>query len=434
MNCIIPRTPFQITQHNVGHGNIGLFGKLGYVTELNGVPTDEITIKDEGIYPISMHAPSKLIIKTDIELVVKGYCSTTSKSCPILTFKCDEKIIGTISVAGRKTLPCKLHPGNHELIIEANTAAWAHSIWLFYTYPRYYRINFNRVGPTGLLNQLINFVNGLIIGHLTNRIIYEPTFLPNYNSLDSISYSEIVDTDHLNILLKTLGLDVSVSMGEHLDKQNWYKPSYYSKFFLNPALNSIVDTLTQDDQPYIDLGIVFGFFDTTADLGDKRLRIYKEMRFRPQYYDVVKYCVSTHLNNKYNVVHLRLEDDWVNYIMTLTGETFDNLTKRVVAAYIQGMSQLFSPNDTIYIATHLLKSENKNNPIMYDIKRRYPNAVFSISWRDKFPNIPIGREIDALVDFLICRGAGRFIGWHQSTFSIMLNAIRSPDKGVSLLV
>jgi hypothetical protein len=78
------------------------------------------------------------------------------------------------------------------------------------------------------------------------------------------------------------------------------------------AVDYICDTLTQEDHPQVDLGLVFGIYSTCSPkIGQDRVTIYKEIKFKPEYYEVLNYCISHYLNGKYNVVHLRLEDDWI---------------------------------------------------------------------------------------------------------------------------
>jgi disulfide oxidoreductase YuzD len=265
---------------------------------------------------------------------------------------------------------------------------------------KYYKINIYKIGPTGLVNQFINLVNGLLLGHLTKRNIYNPNFLPNYNSLSSIPLSEILDIDQLNKLLT----NTQILMSNNL--YNW-STVHQDKFAFNTSLESIINILNQDDHPYVDLGLVFAIYRTTNELVQFQLNIYKNLPFKSQYYDVLNYCKSNYLGTKYNAIHLRLEDDWPHYG---SNDTPEIATEKIVKSYYDAMSQLFLPIDTIYIATHLIKSKNKNDWVIGEIEKKYPNCVFSISWRDQFPDIPQGREIDALIDYLICRNAEKFIG------------------------
>lgn len=430
--------PFEIISYSAGYGNIGLNGNLGYSTEYNGIQTTNVILENKcvDIYPISLHAPANIIINCTQELYIKGYSSPTIQLCPTLTFKCDEHIVGIIDKPGKKTLPYKLNPGIHHLEINTTYHSWSHSVWLFYTKRKYYKANNTQhLGPTGLLNQIFNLVNGLTLAHLNKRDLCNPTFLPNYNSLDSVCLSKIVDIDHLNNLLQSINFDVMVRIDPILDKNNWIIPSYHDRFILVDALEYISDILTQDDQEYIDLGLVFGIYSSGGKfVSEGRLTIYTDLKFNNEYYKVLDYCVSKFLSEKYNVIHLRIEDDWIKYYMNCIGaDTFEECSNKLINKYFEVMHNTFDSNDVIYVATHLLKSENKNNFIMTEIQRKYPHAVFSIPWREHFPNILKGREIDALIDYLICKRAEKFIGLGASTFSIMLHTILTRQGKTAIL-
>ena len=286
---------------------------------------------------------------------------------------------------------------------------------------KYYRIDLSILGPTGLFNQLINLINGLIIGHLTQRVIYHPRFLPNYNSLDSIPLEEILDLVHLNQLLSSLNLNTSIEFNKTVDEKEWVISKYYNKL-TNPlttnSLDEICSKLFQEDSPYLNIGSVFGLLSTN-DLEDV---LFGQIRFLPKYYEVLNHCL-TYFNSKYNTIHLRLEDDWINFISESSRISFEDYTQKLFNDYLLSMEKIFSPNDTIFLATHLLKSNNRNNHLIDRIRITYPNLVYSIPWRDNFPDFLPGREIDAIIDYLIGINGERFIGLYFSTYSRIIGRI-----------
>ena len=117
--------PFNILSYEVFKGTIGLFGKLGY---LSG---NDVNVNvDEGS-TLSAHAPSKVLIETNVPLRIQGFCSSSSQKCPKLVFKCNNIIIGNVEEINGRTLTYKINPGQHELIIETDDTTWAHSVWIF---------------------------------------------------------------------------------------------------------------------------------------------------------------------------------------------------------------------------------------------------------------------------------------------------------------
>ena len=118
--------PFNILSYQVSYGTIGLFRKLGYISE----NVSDVIIDEKEVHTLSAHAPSKIIITNKQPLLIRGYCSPSSKVCPTLIFKCDNGIVGIINSVGQKTASYNIAPGKHELVIETNTSEWAHSVWL----------------------------------------------------------------------------------------------------------------------------------------------------------------------------------------------------------------------------------------------------------------------------------------------------------------
>ena len=164
------------------------------------------------------------------------------------------------------------------------------------------------------------------------------------------------------------------------------------------------------------------------------LNIYKNLQFNSDFNQVVSFCLQKYLNGKYSIIHLRLEDDWINFMITYKNMSFEQYTRQLLDRYYHAMMNLFSPNDTIYLATHLLKAEYRNNHILNEIRTKYPNIVVGITWRDDFPNIIKGREIDALIDFLISSQGDKFIGIYSSTYSRIIGDInRANGKIVEIL-
>ena len=126
---------------------------------------------------------------------------------------------------------------------------------------KYYIINLSMLGPTGLFNQLVNLLNGLIIGHFMKRDIYNPTFLPNYDSLESIPLSEIIDISHLNKHLSSLNLDTAVSINSIINEENFVKSQHYNKLTSPQTYNGLVEICNKlflEKAPYLNIGSVFG--------------------------------------------------------------------------------------------------------------------------------------------------------------------------------
>lgn len=129
---------------------------------------------------------------------------------------------------------------------------------------------------------------------------------------------------------------------------------------------------------------------------------------------------------------LRLDNDWINHLVSTSETTSNEITNNLFNSYIKAMEKYFSTDDKIYISTHLLKSNNQNNYLIDIIKQKY-NVITSIPWRDNF-KLPIEREIDAIIDYLLCINADKFIGYEGSTFSSNIAYLSQSDNKTSVLI
>jgi hypothetical protein len=425
--------PFSINSYYAPDGNIGIFGQLGQINKSTVLSTDGIELCS-----IALHAPSRLEIETKRELLVRGYASPTAEDCPILYFKVNDCQIGDVCKAGSKTVSYRLLPGKHVLGIHPSIVSWAHSVWLFeeskkseLSYgdiQKYFKIDINST-ERGLVNQLINLINGITLSN--GRHIYNPHFFPNYNSTDWIPLSDIFDIDRLNIMFESY---TKIIIDKTIDQKEWIKPDYYNNLCSRNSRAKISDILSKEDYPYLDLGDVFSvMLDRNSRIEKIEFEFYKNIPFIPEFGSVLKYIKDNFLRDQYNVLHLRLEDDFVSPYAVYYGRDCEEYTKILLTRYFNAMSKMFKPEDKIYIATHLLKKDYPNNYVIDLIREKYPNIITVIPWREQF-NLPQGREIDAIIDYLISINNEKFIGIHGSTFSILINKINKSKGNESYLI
>lgn len=113
---------FKILQQSVGHGHLGLFGRIGYPTQLGtDVPVPE------GWTSISAHGHSEIVLEATKELKLKGGLLPSAQKPPAILFICDGVTVGTLTRANEITNTIVLTPGKHTLSI--STGCWAHSVW-----------------------------------------------------------------------------------------------------------------------------------------------------------------------------------------------------------------------------------------------------------------------------------------------------------------
>jgi hypothetical protein len=414
---------FDILSHQTSHGEIGLSGKLGYFSDIDNVITD-----GSELCSISLHAPSTLVIENSKELNIKGYISPTCKESPIFYFLVDNVLIGMISGAGNKTNNITITPGKHILTINCSTSRWAHSVWLFsdslIAEPKYFKIDIQHTGR-GLINQFINLVNGITLCNPIGRHIFDPYFLPYYDSVDWIPLSKIIDINHLNGILASADFTTRIITDELVGQREWIKPDYYNKVCLTDSRIKILEKLSQETNQYVDIGDVFSAsIEKDVHIDKFELEFFKNIKFVPQFQDALDYIQNNYLGQRYNVVHLRLEDDFVRPFWSFFHKThtYQEYTMLLLNRYLEHMNNMFLSTDKIYIATHLSKGLYENNYVIDLIREKYPNIITSVPWRDHV-SLPQGREIDAIVDYTIGRNAEKFIGMFASTFSILISKV-----------
>ena len=267
-------------------------------------------------------------------------------------------------------------------------------------------------------------MNGITFSNPIGRHIYDPHFLPYYNNIEWIPLSQIIDIEHLNAMLDKFNYNTRIIKDEEIGNQAWIKSKNYNKVCNSNNKLQILKDLSLEKQQYVDLGDVFSVsVDKDSNTDNFELEFYKNVKFVSGFQDALNYVKKHYLGTKYNVVHLRLEDDFVAPFSSLfRNYSYTEYTNILLNRYLELMDKMFLPTDKIYLATHLSKSHYENNYVINIIKQKYPNIVVSVPWREHIL-LPHGREIDAIVDFAIGRNSEKFIGMFASTFSILISKV-----------
>lgn len=81
----------------------------------------------------------------------------------------------------------------------------------------------------------------------------------------------------------------------------------------------------------------------------------------------------------------------------------------------------FKSDDTIYICSGLGKFPNINNRLLLELEKQFPNIKESSKITIPAYKDLKGRELYAIVDYIIAQGSSFFLGHGLSTFSILLS-------------
>nr|WIL04073.1 O-fucosyltransferase [Cedratvirus lena] len=249
-------------------------------------------------------------------------------------------------------------------------------------------------GGCGLMNQLITLASGMYMAHLLGRDFYCEGFYPQYNDRTRIlPLEEIIDIQATTSVLRTRMCkakepEKTVNLGCLLHNR---------KVFF-----SSLKTLYEVNWSSLDIGCPFFYsLDENDDLILDVLSLVSKFVFAKKYTDL---ALSYQPKTDYISVHLRLEDDMLAFLKSLGMSPILYISK-----FRKVLSSL-SREVPIFVASNLNKEKNACTFVLEELEKTH-QVFYSKS-------LGQGREIDALVDYLVCLGGVSFVGSDQaSTFS-----------------
>ena len=309
---------------------------------------------------------------------------------------------------------------------------------------KYYLIDLNPLSTSGLLNQIISLVNGILLAWCCNRDLYLTGFYPDYNKKTICSIEEIIDLVHLNNLLKIE--DINVNVSEKYQGLPWKKSVLYNGMkvdFNDPKYNHLRGT--QDSEPldqkkllnvmkylfyeteeYVDVGDVFEYFAFKESICESLKSMFRtiicNLKFSLKINKIVDYCLNrlSMKEGDYAAIHLRMEDDIIFHRpdKTMPKTTYaDHIKKR----YEDNFDKILNKDEIIYVSTHLLKAPHEYNYYLVGLNGRFKNLKYwkkpEFFWRNENKDLIEGREIDALIDYALCLRGNKFMGFDGSSFS-----------------
>jgi len=392
---------YTVLSSSVAHGELGENYNLGYYPYVLSFP-------EKGVSTISAHAPSKVEIEIEEEVFLRGYSSPDIEMCPILSFFCDDKEVGTLKEKGKKTRKILLSPGKHLLSIETSSLSWSHSVWILSK--RFLNID-PRFSGRGLFNQYLNLLNCIILAAGSGRDIVNPQLEVDFNKNIFRPWGEFIDMEKLNSLLRDLEIDTQI---RNIQIEKWeVDPHSDVMYGVSCDSSALIEYLSKEEENLsvgcaLPLSISF-----STEERELFYSIHRRIEYTPLMEEIVKYCM-TFLGEIFTAVHLRAEDDWLYHLSQCHSDKKEH-GKEILESYRRRMREVIPSGEKVYLATYLGKKENQCNYIL-DLLREEFNCVTNIPWRKKY-NVVDGREVDALIDSLICRRARIFIGTPGSTFS-----------------
>jgi hypothetical protein len=275
---------------------------------------------------------------------------------------------------------------------------------------------------SGLCNQLNTIAKSIILAEIFGRNIYFNSFQIHYNSNDNkLDFIEIINIDKLqeninklklNVIIKKI-LDIKPTEIIQLNSNN-QKYEYIQDYI------SLIKK--QENVKYLNIES-----PTSALIPEKYKKllddIVLDIHFTDKFIHFASRIKETFNLNNYICVHLRMEDDCLNYMASLLKnlslKEIENIYKDI---YTKEFEKISKYNVKIYICTSLGIYENNNNQFYKDLKKKYNlmdknDLLLSIDLEN---NNYKCRELYGIIDYLIAKDSTYFVGCDWSSFSILL--------------
>ena len=275
---------------------------------------------------------------------------------------------------------------------------------------------------SGLCNQLNTIAKSIILAEIFERNIYFQSFQIHYNSNDNkLNFNEIINIDKLQENINKLNLNVIIHKKLDIDPSEIIQLNSNNQKY--EYIQDYISLITlQEDIKYLNIECPI-----SAAIPEK----YKEqlasiilnIQFADKFIHFSSRIKETFNLNNYICVHLRMEDDCLNYMTSLLKDLslkeIEDIYKDI---YTKEFEKLSKYNVKIYICTSLGIYENNNNQFYKDLKKKYNlmdknDLLLSIDLEN---NNYKCRELYGIIDYLIAKDSTYFVGCDWSSFSILL--------------
>jgi hypothetical protein len=222
---------------------------------------------------------------------------------------------------------------------------------------------------SGLCNQLNTIAKSIILAEIFGRNIYFQSFQIHYNVNDNkLDFNEIINIDKLQENIKKLNLNVFI----------------HKKLDINP--NEIIQLNSNNQkyeyiQDYISLiakkeNVKYLNIEspTSAVIPEKYKEILDsiilDIHFTDKFIHFASRIKETFNLNSYICVHLRMEDDCLNYMVSLLNNlSLKEIENIYTDIYTKEFEKLSKYSVKIYICTSLGIYENNNNQFYKELKK-----------------------------------------------------------------
>jgi hypothetical protein len=269
----------------------------------------------------------------------------------------------------------------------------------------------------GLCNQLNSISIGIILGLISKRDIIFSSFQLDYKNINNICpFDSVIDINHIQQKLIEKNIEIKLYSDTNIKGENLKLNTTEDIANIKNLIEYLMN-IENINIKYLDIGCPISCMipeEYTNILNYINLNI----KFTEKYIYIANLIKKKLGLNYYCCVHLRLEDDSINFMneinKNLSLELVNNIYKE---KYIEEFELLKKTNQKIYVCTSLCMNENKNNEFYKNIKEIYnlvdKNDIIKVYENDC-------REIYGIIDFIIAMDSLYFSGSDWSSFSIYI--------------
>lgn len=275
----------------------------------------------------------------------------------------------------------------------------------------------------GLCNQLVSITNGIIYSDYFNRNVHFNGFQVDYkNNEEYVSFDKILNFEKIQNKINKLNLSVNLLIDIKYDK-------LYKKIDNNNlSIKDLYKDINNPDNLDIDILNIGNLLNVNLPPSNKidyinlSNKINIALEFSDYYIDCANSIKKDLKLKNYACVHMRLEDDAIDYFSKyykITNNTYNKITQK---NYIKELEYIHKNKDkynNIYVCSSLIIQDNINNDFYNELKEKYTlldkNHLINKNDINKY------RELYAIIDFIIAKDADYFIGNQPSSFSHYIN-------------
>jgi hypothetical protein len=283
----------------------------------------------------------------------------------------------------------------------------------------------------GLCNQLASISIGIILGIISNRNVIFKSFQIDYKNFENVCpFDSIIDIKHLKSIIDNKKLNINIQSDINI---NGMKINTNTNEDISNIKDFIPLLLIEENmnKEYLDIGSPI-----SCDIPNEYKKIQEyinvNIKFTKKYIDIAK-TIKTKLGlDYYCTIHLRLEDDAINFMKELNQNLTDECINKVYKdKYLNQIEMLHGFKTKIYICTSLGINDNLNNKFYKEIKQKYnlidKNDIINITDNNC-------REIFGIIDYIIAQDSEYFVGCDWSSFSISIYSSHINNKKNSYLI